>query len=411
MILIIKKLPDKLSAHISVPSSKSISNRLLILREISGKKLTINDLSNANDTKILKLILDNLDNSDVHNLNVDNAGTVFRFLTAYLSTRPGKYILSGDDRLKQRPIIPLVNSLKKLGANISFIYKFASVPLYIEGKELNGGSVEIDCSLSSQFASALMLIAPVLHKGLKLSIIKPTSKKYIELTFNLLKKLGIPAQQLSNNKLFIPKHSIQPQTITVEKDWSAATFWYAFASLAKQANILLKNLDLNSIQGDKFVSNIYEKLGVTSTQLPEGVLITKTAKPQIHHFKADMGDYPDLAIPLIVNLILLNIKFTITGLSNLHYKESDRILALKTELQKIGIKLIELKNSELTWVGKLNIPKNIKFNPHNDHRIAMALSQLSMYENIQIDEPETVNKSYPDFWQNLENLYFNVPEN
>ncbi len=405
--MIIKKLPDKLSAQISVPSSKSISNRLLILREISDKKLTINGLSNANDTKILGLILDNLDNSDVHNLNVDNAGTVFRFLTAYLSIRPGKYILNGDDRLKQRPIIPLVNSLKKLGANISFIYKFASVPLYIEGRQLNGGSVEIDCSLSSQFASALMLIAPALHKGLKISIIKPASKKYIELTFNLLKKIGIPAQQQSSNKFFIPKHSIQPQTITVEKDWSAATFWYAFASLAKQANILLKDLNLNSIQGDKFISNIYEKLGIVSTQLPEGVLITKISDPQIHHFKADLRDYPDLAIPLIVNLILLNIKFSITGLAHLHYKESDRILALKNELQKTGIKLVELKNGELTWVGKLNIPKNIKFNPHNDHRIAMALSQLAMFENIIIENPDTVNKSYPNFWQNLEYLYIN----
>ena len=400
-------MPDKLSAQISVPSSKSISNRLLILREISDKKLTINGLSNANDTKILGLILDNLDNSDVHNLNVDNAGTVFRFLTAYLSIRPGKYILNGDDRLKQRPIIPLVNSLKKLGANISFIYKFASVPLYIEGRQLNGGSVEIDCSLSSQFASALMLIAPALHKGLKISITKPASKKYIELTFNLLKKIGIPAQQQSSNKFFIPKHSIQPQTITVEKDWSAATFWYAFASLAKQANILLKDLNLNSIQGDKFISNIYEKLGIVSTQLPEGVLITKISDPKIHHFKADLRDYPDLAIPLIVNLILLNIKFSITGLAHLHYKESDRILALKNELQKTGIKLVELKNGELTWVGKLNIPKNIKFNPHNDHRIAMALSQLAMFENIIIENPDTVNKSYPNFWQNLEYLYIN----
>lgn len=363
-------------------------------------------MSEANDTKILKLILDNLDNSDIHNLNVDNAGTVFRFLTAYLSIRPGKYIISGDKRLQQRPIAPLVNSLKKLGANISFIYRFASVPLYIEGKELHGGSVDIDCSLSSQFATALMLIAPALNKGLKISIIKPTSKKYIDLTFKLLKNLGVPVQK-NNNKIFIPKHKIQPQTVTVEKDWSAASFWYAFATLAKQANILLKDLNLNSIQGDSFISSIYEKLGVISTQLPEGVLITKTSKPQIHHFTADLSDYPDLAIPLIVNLILLNIKFSISGLTNLHFKESDRILALKNELQKIGVKLIELDSGELSWIGNLHLPEKLKFNSYNDHRIAMSLAQLSMFQNIEIDNPITVNKSYPKFWQNLENLYLN----
>ncbi len=388
-----------------MPSSKSISNRLLILREIAQNNLIINNLSAADDTKILDKILCQVRNNSLLNIDIGNAGTAFRFLTAYLSTTKGTFILNGSQRLQQRPIAPLVDSLKKLGAQIAYVNQNGFAPLFIEGSELIGGAVDVDCSLSSQFATALMLIAPKLYKGLDLQINNLTSAPYVEMTYKLLQQLQIPIIQISSNRYKIEHHDIKKQEITVESDWSSASFWYAFATVAKNAKLSLSNLTKNSIQGDKILSEIYRDLGIDTVFDGYGATIQKVSEPKIKFFTQNLKDYPDIAIPLIINLILLGVKFEISGLENLHHKESDRIIALSSELTKVGIKLIEKKYGTLSWEGQLRINHKLNFDPHNDHRLAMAFAQFAMLKDIEIINAQCVSKSYPDFWINIQKLY------
>jgi len=405
----ISKLPAKLEADIELPASKSISNRLLILREIFDRSFEVENLSEARDTYILQKSLDKIrshKDSSALEINVKDAGTAMRFLTAFLAARKGSYILTGDKRMQKRPIKPLVDALRSLGADISYLINEGYPPLMINGGKLKGGNIKIDASVSSQYISALLLIAPVMQNGI---VIEPKNKivsqPYIDITIKLLNKLGIEAGYILNGGWFVKQGKPLATKISVEKDWSSAAFWYCFAVLSEQADIKLKGLSLDSIQGDKIIANIYSNLGVESIAFDYGIKLIKPQYFYEHNIQLDLRNYPDLAPPIIVSLILLNINFRIKGLETLHLKESDRIKALSEELAKVGIKLIEKSNGVLTWEGQLLPFDKYKFETHNDHRIAMALSLFASVADVEIRNASVVSKSYPGFWRELNKFY------
>ncbi len=386
---------------IELPASKSISNRLLIINELSDNKIQLQNLSDADDTKLLQNILNELKTEkDSYIFNVKNAGTTLRFLTAFLSIRKGEYTLLCDERMKKRPISELVDALNKLGANISYLEKSGFPPLKITGNpKLTGGKISINGSQSSQFISALMMIAPTLPKGLTIEILKNiTSFPYIKITAYLLEKQGINVK-IKKNLIQIAQQKFQPQnSITVESDWSAAAVWYAFATLLDNENLFLKNLHKNSIQGDKKLIEIYQKLGIKSIQTSQGIIIKKTLL-NTDFFEINLRDNPDLMPTLAVNLCLLNIKFKIKGIENLKIKESNRISAITKCLKSFGYTLNSPDDDILEWDGNFT-KKNFSglINTENDHRIAMACSLLATKHNIKILDFKCVEKSYPKFW-------------
>ncbi len=406
--MIIKKIPRQFRGHISVPASKSIANRLLILREISGRKLKIKNLSNAQDTITLASVLDELSSSQdlIFTIDIGNCGTCIRFLTSYLATRPGTYILTGNERMQNRPIGPLVDALRRLGAQIAFINKENYPPLFITGLTLEGGKTTIDCTQSSQFASSILLIAPALVKGVELSVKGLNSASYLSMTTKIMEQIGVRVEQRDTHTFFIPRQQIVEQTYTIPADWSSATFWYAFVALAEEASIIIKDLKYCGLQGDSILYKIYNQLGVQTTFSREGAHLMHTGQ-QTDFFEMDMNSYPDLAIPLIVNLVLLGVSFKLSGLAHLRYKESDRLSALKNELQKIGAHLNTTDQGEVSWTREeLKFPDNLVFNTYDDHRLAMALAQVAMFANIElVDGENVVNKSYPDFWVNFKKLF------
>ena len=417
---------------IRLPASKSLSNRALVIRHLSGKEFSMENLSDADDTNLLQELLHIIKSSNSSNeeivLDCQNAGTVLRFLTALLSITPGNWVLTGSDRMKERPIGILVMALKKLGAQITYLQKENYPPLLISGKHLSGSSVEIDASVSSQFISALLMIAPLLPNGLILKLTgNISSEPYINMTLGLLKEFGVNFQ-LTGNTIEIKKQSMKPAKINVEADWSSAAFWYEIAAFSSTTDIFLKDLTKESLQGDAILPEIYKNFGVQSTIEKEGIRLTKTEKV-VDSFSFDFTNYPDLAQAVIVCCAGLNIPAEFTGLESLRIKETDRLKALKTELQKLGYKIQIIQNSKLsisvtsakeirTQNSELRTPnselkalstnstfkiKNPPFiNPHNDHRMAMAFAPLALiFGSIQIENPEVVSKSYPGFWEDL----------
>ncbi len=407
----INKLQENWYGKVRLPSSKSIANRLLILRALSDGALQIEGLSQAKDTVLLAKSLDDITSSDeyIFNLDLGNCGTCVRFLTAYLATRAGVYILNGDARMQKRPIGPLVDALRMIGANIAYVNKEGFLPLYISGSQLKGGIVEIDGSISSQFASALMLIAPSMQEGLHLKLKGLASAPYLEMTYLLMKRVGFAVEKLNGFEYKIPAQKIGNKRITVSADWSSASFWYAFVALAKEAELFISGLQDCGLQGDRILYRIYEKLGVETEFISSGAILRK--KPfSISFFEMDFKNYPDIALPIIVNLVLSGISFRLTGLAHLRYKESDRLAALQKELAKIGAHLDIDDNSTVEWKkSELSFPSGLVFETYQDHRIAMSLAQVAMFKDVVIiDGKNVVKKSYPDFWHNLSNFYSNT---
>ncbi len=392
-----------------MPSSKSISNRLLILNWLFNKRLEIHGLSDAEDTKVLMRALQDLDKQEdiYYTLDVGESGTAFRFLTAYLSVRPGIYLLTGGRRMQQRPVGPLVEALKELGARIAYVHNQGYPPLYIEGQLLQGGKTEVDCKVSSQFASAVFLIGAGMEQGLEIKVKNLVSASYLQLTINLLESLGLRVKQ-GNDVYFIQRCQIKNSQIFVEKDWTSASYWYGIVSLAQiGSELFLYGLKRESIQPSwRFIVEFYEKLGVKTEQETDGVILRKVRDPELEFVRLELKDYPDLALTIIVSLILHGIKFEIKGLEHLQYKESDRLSSLGQELGKIGIDLVHESSGAVTWHGQLAEKRNVEIESHADHRILMAMSQLLMrYEQIEFKTSEVVRKSYPEFWDNLNNLY------
>ncbi|MFC2113264.1 3-phosphoshikimate 1-carboxyvinyltransferase [Bacteroidota bacterium] len=392
---------------ISLPASKSISNRLLILNALSEGTGTLENLSESDDTRVLQEGL----KSGEGTIDIGHAGTSMRFLAAYLSISPGEYILTGSSRMQQRPIGKLVDALTGLGASISYLVTTGYPPLSIKGHPLDGGEIRVDSSISSQYISALMMIGPVLNNGLTIHLENlVVSASYIHLTKNLMKEMGIPVKY-TGTTIEVPFQKYKGKDMRVEGDWSAASYWYALAALAEKADLEIRGLQKNSYQGDSVLPELFHPLGVETTYTKVGIRLRKIRRP-ITNFEYNFGDSPDLVQTMAVLCSLLDIPFRMTGTTTLKIKETDRINALQTEIRKLGI-LIETdpNGAWISWDGKKspNIPGDIQIKTYQDHRMAMAFAPAAViFPGLVIEDPGVVNKSYPGFWKDLEMVGFDI---
>jgi 3-phosphoshikimate 1-carboxyvinyltransferase len=399
---------------ITIAGSKSISNRLLMIKQMLEPKLLVSNLSNSEDTLLLHEALKRITNKDSAIIDVNHAGTDLRFLTAYLAITEGEWILTGSSRLKERPIQELVNALKLLGADITYTEKENFPPLRIKGKKLRGGQVEINAGISSQFISALLLIAPAFEKGLTLKLKgKVVSRPYITMTLSLLREIGVQITESPENIHVFPYQSkSQHQHLTIESDWSSASYYFSICALAKNAHIELKQFKKEGLQADSVLPNIYKDLGV-KTEFLNNSLLLSSIPTQIKEFNFDCSACPDIAQTIAVTCFGLGIDCTLRGLSTLKLKETDRLLALKTELEKFGA-VVEI-GSDCLEIKTRNIKpgtsnqKLPSIETYHDHRMAMSFVPLALkFEKLRIMDPSVVNKSYPSFWEDLKSLGFNV---
>ena len=401
----ISKPDNKLKGTITLPASKSISNRLLIIQALCKEDFKIHNLSEAQDTQTLKRLL----NSGEGELDAGAGGTTMRFLTAYLSAKKGTRILTGTERMKKRPISGLVDALKQLGAEIEYLEKDGYPPLKIQGKPLSGGEVEVNSSISSQFISALLLIAPTLPNGLIIKLKgNIISKPYILMTLKIMEKFGVNGIW-KENRITIKNSDYIPENISVEPDWSAASYWYAMAALAEDVDLKLTGLRKESIQGDAIAAQIFNLLGVQTDHLEEGVRLTKS-RDMAMEFAFDFMDCPDLAQTVIVVSSLLGISAIYTGLESLRIKETERVAALITELKKLGVDIEELDKGSVKIKQGAEFPAILPaIRSYDDHRMAMSFAPVCLkLGEIKIADPEVVSKSYPGYWDELEKVGFKI---
>ena len=387
-----------------MPSSKSISNRALILNALSGSQSNLSNLATARDTKLMKNLLE----SQGLTLDAMDAGTTIRFLTAYYAISDQHKILTGTARMKERPIALLVEALRQIGASISYREKDGFPPIEINpfgGQRTT--SIAVPGNVSSQYISALMMVAPKLPHGLEIQMEgKVGSRPYIEMTCALMKEFGVKVE-LKDKTIRIPHSTYRGTKFTVEPDWSALSYWLAFTALAEEASLVLKNVPSHSIQGDRTIVGIMEKLGVRSTFHHDQMILEKSSAIETS-LDLDFTNYPDLAQTVLPVCALKGIKGTFTGLESLYIKETDRIAALQNELSKVGAKLEETHKDvfELT-PGELP-NKKIIINTYHDHRMAMGFAPWSTMIDLEVEAPEVVQKSYPEFWDDLRSLGFDI---
>jgi len=387
-----------INGEVNLTASKSESNRVLIIRALCEEHFPIHNLAAAKDTETMVELLANEGNIK----DVGPAGTTMRFLTAFYANTPGKWVLTGSERMRNRPIAILVDALNKLGAKIKYLEKEGCPPLQIEGGNLKGGKISIDGSVSSQYLSALILIAPSLPGGLEMELIgKIASIPYLKMTLALISQFGAK-YSFENNTIKIEEGKYQAKEFTVEADWSAASYWYQIAALADEANITLKGLKEVSLQGDSAIVEMFKNLGVQSTFEGTQVTLEKTNSATADSFDYDFSDCPDVAQTLAATITGLNIKGHFKGLESLRIKETDRIAAIKKELEKFGASIDILPDDEI----KVNNSRLQTFKgcieTYDDHRVAMSIAPLCLkVDFIEIEEPNVVAKSYPNFWKDL----------
>ena len=398
----ISSINKTIYGSVDLESSKSISNRLLIIKELCKTKFEIQNLSNATDTKILNEILDSLETKK--EINFEDAGTALRFAIAFLATKKGIWRVSGSKRMHERPIKPLIDSLVKLGANIHYLENKGFPPIEIKSKKLTSRKLRLPGNISSQFISALLMIAPTIKDGLNLEITsKVLSKPYIDMTLGLMSEFGIE-YVWENNLIKVNEQNYLSKNMKVENDWSSASFWYSFLALSKSGEIKIPNLSANSLQGDSVLSIIYSKLGIKTEFNEDSVIISKT-KSIAKEIELDLSNYPDLALPIIVTCAGLGIKAYLMGLESLKIKESNRLECIKKELSKFNINC-EIDSTSIKIIENQNIVQPISIiECHNDHRIVMSIAPLCMkVDSIKFDDKEVVNKSYPKFWEDFDRL-------
>ncbi len=398
--------PSVVKTTIQLPASKSISNRALIINALARGTTPPCNLSDCDDTLVMiKALAENNETIDIM-----AAGTAMRFLTAYLSTVQGTHILTGTERMQQRPIQILVNALRELGAQIEYAGKEGFPPLRIHGTELKGNELTLKGNVSSQYISALLMIGPVLKNGLRLHLTgEIISLPYINLTLQLMKEFGAKAAWTSGNSIEVAPQPYTPVSFMVESDWSAASYWYQIAALSEQAEIELMGLFRNSYQGDSRGAEVFSRLGITTEFTHEGVLLKKSNR-LVEQLNEDFVDIPDLAQTFAVTCCLLGIPFRFTGLQSLKIKETDRIFALKTELRKLGYLLQDVQDSILIWDGERCQPEaQPVIQTYEDHRMAMAFAPAALrFPEMRIAEPQVVTKSYPTYWENLQQAGFGI---
>ncbi|MFC3199431.1 3-phosphoshikimate 1-carboxyvinyltransferase [Parapedobacter deserti] len=409
--------PSKtLLGAVPLTGSKSESNRALIIQALSGGNVAVENLSSAADTVTLCRALalsaaPGETSGEAHETVVDigPAGTAMRFLTAYLAITNGRYFLTGSERMKQRPIGILVDALTTLGADIQYAERVGYPPLVIRGGfEQQRPAVKVQGNVSSQYLSALLLIAAALPKGLELQIDgELTSRPYLTMTLDMLAEAGIEHHWV-DDVIVIKPQPTKATTLTVEPDWSAASYWYAMAALAKTADLFLPNLKSNSLQGDAAIANIMTGFGVGTVFESGGVRIRHTASsPTQDSSSLDFRECPDLAQTVIVCAAALGKDLSFTGLHTLRIKETDRIAALQNELGKFGVALEQDGEVyHLRTAGRYQ-PSRLVIDTYEDHRMAMAFAPLALaFGQVEINDPDVVEKSYPDFWKHLKQQGF-----
>lgn len=400
-----------INGSIHLPSSKSISNRALIINALNYSPYPLRNLSDSDDTVVLTAAL----NSNSNKFDIGHAGTAMRFLTAFLSKIVGEWEITGSERMQQRPISILVNALNSLGAQISYLKNEGFPPLKILGSNLTGKTIELDGSVSSQYISALVLIAPTIQNGLTLKLTgEITSRSYINLTLKLMAKFGVQ-YRWEGNEITVPEQNYFARDFTVEADWSGASYWYEILSLCDSGEIFLENLQLESLQGDSNIAGWFEQFGVSSGQKENGVLLIKKEVPSPEKLNIDFIENPDVAQTMACLCVAKEIPFHFSGLKTLKIKETDRISALQNELSKFGAVLTEPGLGELVWHGIIDSSQKMKtpiIETYHDHRMALAFAPMALAGNpIQINDPMVVTKSYPGFWDDLKKVDFTILEN
>lgn len=390
-----------LKGEIHLTASKSESNRALIIQALCDDAFEIDNLSISNDTVVLQQLL----NSDENELSVNLAGTAMRFLTAYLSIQKQEVVLTGAQRMKERPIKVLVDALKQLGAEIYYQEKEGYPPLKISGKKLSGDQVIIEGGISSQYISALLMIAPTLEHGLIIEFEgEIISKPYINMTIEMMHYFGTNVQW-EENSIVVKPGNYKANNFKVEADWSAASYWYSMVALAKEADITLFGLKGESLQGDSVVQEIYKSLGVVTELVDGGIRLTKNPEFKAKNLEVDFINCPDIAQTVAVTCAALNVNAKLIGLKTLRIKETDRIAALHTELKKLGFS-VEVDNDDIiiNTINSAPFQFNEFVETYEDHRMAMAFAPIALQNIVTIEDKNVVAKSYPDFWRDLEGV-------
>ncbi|MCS5663442.1 MAG: 3-phosphoshikimate 1-carboxyvinyltransferase [Flavobacteriales bacterium] len=397
----------KIKGTLQLTGSKSISNRLLILQALSGQMSPLKNLSNSDDTMVLQKALSSKDVT----VDVGIAGTAMRFLTAYYAIQDSETILTGASRMKERPIKDLVDALRSLGAEVDYMEKEGFPPLKIKGKKLQGGKLSIKADVSSQFISAILMISPYFEKGIQLELVgEVLSRPYIEMTLNLMQQQGV-GHKWEGNTISILPGVYYDNVREVESDWSSISYIFELVALSDSGEISLTQVEEVSVQGDQEGMNYFQLLGVDSS-IENGVL-TLSKKPDFElpeYLEFDCTKTPDLAQTLTATACALGIRMKITGLKSLPIKETDRLMALKTELEKCGAEVHIINNEALELIpGTEFSTKDFNFETYGDHRMALCLAPLALKSHsVTVDNPAVVNKSYKSYWEDLKSMLFDI---
>jgi 3-phosphoshikimate 1-carboxyvinyltransferase len=393
---------------ITLPYSKSISNRLLIMHFLSQSKIALNYLSQSDDTILLQNILQNLLKEETNHFYTHNAGTTTRFLIALLSITKGSWRINADERMNHRPILPLIDALKQLGAEIKTASQTKTFPLEIKGKNLQGGkTIEIPSTQSSQIVSAIAMIAPYCEGGLKIKYPETqTSLSYIDMTLSMMKNYGIDLER-KNNIIDIKQGCYKIEEETFEADWSSASFFYALVAISKSHKIFLPQLKENSLQGDKIIKEIFERsFGVTTTFTQEGATIEYNPEIEKQNQQIDFTTCPDLFLPVLIADVCTDLQISYTGLQTLSLKESDRLNSAIKQIEKLNIKATikeDVLSIDKSQIRHNNLP--ILIETYQDHRMAMAFYLLAFrYKGIEIENPNCVSKSFPNYWNEIKKI-------
>ena len=415
MNLLLKSKVLHLNSEIKITGSKSETNRLLLLQALYPN-ISLENTSNSDDSEVMSSALSTINHQPSTNnqiIDIHHAGTAMRFLTAYFASQENRIVtLTGSSRMKERPIKILVEALQQLGAKIDYLENDGFPPIKITGKKLTNNKVSLPANVSSQYISALLLIAPKLQNGLELTLIgEITSVPYIKMTLNLLQEIGVETSFIGNIISVNPKtQNLNPQTLTVESDWSSASYFYSILALSEVGSqITLSSYKQNSLQGDSALVEIYKKLDVETHFDGNKMTLVKQPNFKPKPLNLDLNNTPDIAQTIVVTCLGLGIGCHLTGLHTLKIKETDRLEALKTELSKLGAS-ISVTDESLTLEPSTNIISNQTIATYNDHRMAMAFAPLALKTNINIENAEVVSKSYPDFWNDLKDLGFEISE-
>lgn len=393
--------PERLRATITLPASKSISNRALIAHALSGGTTLPTNLSDCDDTEVIVRALRDMP----YEIDIKAAGTAMRFMTAFLSVSEGEHVITGTERMKHRPIGTLVDALRRLGASVEYVGEEGFPPLLIRGRQLEGGLLEIPGNVSSQYISALLLIGPRLTRGLTLRLTENiVSKPYIDMTLDVMRNFGAEVEWTDVDTITVQPTPYRDTPYLIENDWSASSYWYEMLALSagEDDEVLLPGLWENSLQGDSMARFIFGMLGVKTAYDKDSVRLTANGRC-MRQLNYDFVSQPDLAQTFVATCCAMNIPFRFTGLHSLRIKETDRIDALVTELRKLGFVLNDREEGVLSWTGERATPEaHPAIDTYEDHRMAMAFAPLALrLGTITINDPEVVSKSYPRYWDDL----------